>query len=316
MESRNDGLRFPPPWITPAAGLPNREVQPVIIVPRRRGGTTLWTPTQTATEWWGAPYDTATTTIATGVSQLRDRKGNGRNFNQATSGTQPTITPNALNGKAGLTFNGSQWLTSTSSAATWNFLHTAAGAGATIVAVWKAGNSSNPNAVYGLLGTNGAFSANTGFYLLYDDRVSPPRNDRALVLISRGTSGQVTAVNLTADNAHPSGTPVIISHIGNPGSAIAANRSIIRINGVSIQNNIDTFTAATGNASFQMQLGALGNNTLPLTGEIYEIVILPPGTNLATVQLVEGYLAGPVAGWNLQSILAADHPYKVNAPTV
>ncbi len=316
MESRNDGLRFPPPWITPAAGLSNREVQPVIIVPRRRVGTTPWTPTQTATEWWGAPYDTATTTIATGVSQLRDRKGNGRNFDQATSGTQPTITPNALNGKAGLTFNGSQWLTSASSAATWNFLHTAAGAGATIVAVWKAGNSSNPNAVYGLLGTNAGVSANTGFYLIYDDRVSSSRNDRALVLISRGTSGQSTALNQTADNAHPGGTPVIISHIGNPGSAIAANRSIIRINGVSIQNNIETFAAATGNASFQMQLGALGNNTIPLTGEIYEIVILPPGTSLVTVQLVEGYLAGPVAGWNLQSILAADHPYKVNAPTV
>jgi hypothetical protein len=36
MALSGDGLRLPPPWITPAAGLPNREVPPVIIVQRRR----------------------------------------------------------------------------------------------------------------------------------------------------------------------------------------------------------------------------------------------------------------------------------------
>jgi hypothetical protein len=36
MVSPNDGLRLPPPWITPAAGMPDREVRPVIIVQRRR----------------------------------------------------------------------------------------------------------------------------------------------------------------------------------------------------------------------------------------------------------------------------------------
>jgi hypothetical protein len=38
MVSQNDGygLRLPPPWISPAAGMPDREVRPVIIVQRRR----------------------------------------------------------------------------------------------------------------------------------------------------------------------------------------------------------------------------------------------------------------------------------------
>ena len=36
MELRNNGLRLPPPWITPAAGKPDREVQKVIIVQRGR----------------------------------------------------------------------------------------------------------------------------------------------------------------------------------------------------------------------------------------------------------------------------------------
>ena len=36
MASQNNGLRLPPPWISPAAGMPDREVRPVIIVQRRR----------------------------------------------------------------------------------------------------------------------------------------------------------------------------------------------------------------------------------------------------------------------------------------
>ena len=35
MASPNDGLRLPPPWISPAAGKPDREVQDVITVERR-----------------------------------------------------------------------------------------------------------------------------------------------------------------------------------------------------------------------------------------------------------------------------------------
>jgi hypothetical protein len=36
MALRNDKLRLPPTWISPAAGMPDREVRPVIIVQRRR----------------------------------------------------------------------------------------------------------------------------------------------------------------------------------------------------------------------------------------------------------------------------------------
>ena len=36
MASPNDGLHLPPPWISPAAGKLDREVQPVITVQRRR----------------------------------------------------------------------------------------------------------------------------------------------------------------------------------------------------------------------------------------------------------------------------------------
>jgi hypothetical protein len=315
MELRSNEQRLPPPWISPAAGSPDRRLPKVIYTSRRRAPT-LWTPTQTATELWLTPYDTATTTIATGVSQIRDKKlGLERVFDQATGGAQPTMG-NPLNGKNGLTFNGSQWLTSSSSAATWNFLHTAAGAGATIVAVWRAGNTADPNALYGLLGNNAGASANHGFSVFFDDRAPVGRNLRAGALITRGVGSQDAAVNLSGDNAHPANTPVIITHIGDPSNATPANRSIITVNGgAEIKNNSLTNAPSSANASFLLDLGTLGNGASRLVGVIWEIVILPPGTSLATVQLVQGYLAGPVAGWNLQSLLPVGHPYKSAAPT-
>lgn len=50
MESSHNELRLPPPWITPAVGLPDREVRPVITVPRRR--PVGYTPTHPETTNW------------------------------------------------------------------------------------------------------------------------------------------------------------------------------------------------------------------------------------------------------------------------
>ena len=44
MASPNDGLQLPPPWISPAAGKPDREAQKVITVERRRVATAATDP--------------------------------------------------------------------------------------------------------------------------------------------------------------------------------------------------------------------------------------------------------------------------------
>ena len=44
MPYPNDGLRLPPPWISPAAGKPDREVQRVITVERRRAAAPSYDP--------------------------------------------------------------------------------------------------------------------------------------------------------------------------------------------------------------------------------------------------------------------------------
>jgi hypothetical protein len=271
----------------------------------------LWLPDVLRPALWLDANDDSTITIATGVSEWRDKSGNERNFTQGTGGTQPTQTLGGLNGQTVLSFNGSQYLTSISAASVWNFLHNTNGS--TVIAVWKAGNVSDPNAVYSLIGNNGALSANIGFYIIYDDRVSSSRNNRVISLISRGVSGQNAVVNITADGAHPADTPTIISQVADPNNGTAANRSFLRINRTLIQNNTDLFAPVATNASFALQIGAAGNNVVPLTGYIAEIIILSSIASNSTRQILEGYLAWK---WGLQDNLSQDHPFLNRPPFI
>lgn len=280
------------------------------------GSGVPWTLANTATELLLLPNEAGTVTTASGlVTQIRDAKGNGRNFDGAT-GSRPTYTPNSLNGKASITYSGTQFLTFAGLASVFNFLHTAAGAGSTVVAVWEAGTNSDPNAFYALLGNSAFVSANHGFAMGFDDRFSVPKNNSAFAQTVRGAGNQPTAQIATADNAHPANTPVIVACTSNPTASAAADKLTLRINGTEIKSNTSTNLASTASATFPLQIGAAGNNTFPLIGKIYMISILPPNTTLDTILRAEGYAAGPVAGWDLQSNLAAGHPWKSAAPTV
>jgi hypothetical protein len=55
---------------------------------------------------WLDAADSSTYTLATGVSEWRDKSGNGRTFTQATANNQPVISSTAQNGKALLEFDG------------------------------------------------------------------------------------------------------------------------------------------------------------------------------------------------------------------
>lgn len=269
----------------------------------------LWTPAHLRTALWLDAADLSTISVATGASTWRDKSGNQRNFSQPTGGTQPTLTPNGLNGNNVLSFNGSQWLTSDSTPATWNFLHNANGS--SIFAVWKAGNTNDPNAIHGLMGTNGGAAANIGTYIAYDDRASVPTNNRVLAQVSGGGSTSVSPAS--ADNLMPANTPVILSHIADPSNSTAANRSFVRVNKTLSQANTQVAAPSAANASFALQIGALGNNILPLTGYIAEIVVLASIASAKVRQQIEGYLAWK---WALREALITGSPFLNRPPLI
>lgn len=67
----------------------------------------LWTPDLLRPALWLDAADLSTITIATGVSEWRDKSGNNRHLSQTTSTQQPALTLNAQNGLPAVTFDGS-----------------------------------------------------------------------------------------------------------------------------------------------------------------------------------------------------------------
>ena len=272
----------------------------------------LWTPLLLRPALWLDADDLSTISTATGVSEWRDKGPNARNVTQGTGGTQPTLTPNGLNGRNVLSFNGSQYLTSPAATSVWNFLHNTNGS--SVFAVWKAGNVSNPDTIYGLLGNSAAATGNIGYSLFLDDRSSVPRNEKIIGQVVRGASGTSALVNISADLAHPPNVPTILSNIGDPNNGTAANRSVIRVNrGAAIQLNASTDAPSASNASFALQIGTVGNNAFPLVGYIAEIVVLASIASAAVRQQIEGYLAWK---WGLRNGLIAGHPFANRPPLI
>jgi hypothetical protein len=66
----------------------------------------LWTPDVLRPALWLDAADLSTITIATGVSEWRDKSGNARHASQATPGNQPAYSEFSFSGRPGLTFDG------------------------------------------------------------------------------------------------------------------------------------------------------------------------------------------------------------------
>lgn len=70
------------------------------------GAGSSWTPADITTELWLDAADSATITIATGVSQWDDKSGNGYNISQGDTTKQPALVSAAQNGQDIIRFNG------------------------------------------------------------------------------------------------------------------------------------------------------------------------------------------------------------------
>lgn len=277
MESRSNGLRLPPPWITPAAGKVDREVRPVIGVQRRRPGSRLWTFDQVSTAiWLDATQSSTITAVSGAASQWNDAKSNGKNATQGTATQKPTYSNTGFNGKPGMLFNGGN-----SMAIPALSLSTAA----TLFIVFSVISDNYYTAVASNNGSVDRFVTGGGTYpgLFRTTRIE----NLAL--------GMPTSGNL------------IISINANSASSYT-----IRKNGVQVYSGgLFTF------ASNILGIGGdsiPANPATGLNGAIAEMAILPYSASAAEVDLGEGSLAWK---WGLEGTnLPAGHPYKSAAPTI
>lgn len=273
----------------------------------------LWTPAQITTALWLDATDDSTITASSGlVSQINDKSGNGRNFT-ASSTARPTLTSNGLNGSNVLTFGGSQYLTSSNTAATWGFLNKAGGS--EVLIVCKAGNTSNPDTLYIFMGSNGGTVNNEGILYFYDDRSASARNDKVIFLAkNNASSGSGFYADISPDNILAANIAALVGVSLDLGNSIASSKIQHYVNGSAITaSNTETTPTSTSNPAFTLQIGAHGNNGSPLVGYIAECVICPSKQSTTNRQLIEGYLAHK---WGLTANLPSNHPYKSSPPTI
>lgn len=206
------------------------------------------------------------------VSQWSDKVGT-MHMTQAASNEQPSIGVNTMNGRNVLTFNQAHKLRNTT-AGVMNVAHD--GTGLTIFMVMKVGNVANPNALYGLMGTNIASSVNTGFSVYWDDRASVPRNEVFVAHVSSSTGSPVGS-STTLDLGAPVQTPWIGRVYLDADNANANQNVNVGINsGALRKDNTWNNAHTTADHTFPFEIGSIGNGTFGLVGDVAEILMYSP----------------------------------------
>jgi hypothetical protein len=229
-------------------------------------------------------------TNGVGIARAEDKSGNGRNFTQATSGARPTWS-------SGLAvFDGGDWLTSTSANSTWTFLHSTQ---STVFAVVKTGVTGSPNAVYGWLGNNAGSGANRGIFYAYDNRNILTGLTNAFNCLS-ATGGTVNysslnnagnAVVTDFRNILTANTQQVYAIQSDPQNATASNRIKIAVNGgLLVGNNQRNGSGSTDAPLFALQIGAIGNNAVPIVGDYCELIIFDSILSTTDREAMQDYL--------------------------
>lgn len=268
----------------------------------------LWTPAYITTALWLDAADSTTlfttdtgSTLATNnsaVGRWVDKSGGNWNATQATAGSRPTFTTNALNGKSVVKFNGTN---------TQHFVHSLS-------------VSPAPHTVYAVA------RRTTGGSTTYQNIIAAiaPSSTFGVALSAKveGGGGIGSVVGAAAANW---GTFINTTlHWTHAGSSILDTWSVIGIVTPSAASGTETFSTngSLTTVSYASRYGGDTNNRRAiggdpafnsgwLWGDIGEIIVLSSAASTDTRQRIEGYLAHK---WGLTANLPSDHPYKNFAP--
>ena len=258
----------------------------------------LWTPDllRPNLSFWQDAADLSTITIATGVSEWRDKSGNGRHFTQATGANQPSYSDTGFLGRPGITFDGSNdnlLLTGISAQITnqthgvyWVFRRisgNAGGSGYNPTISIRAANGADAGALHYVKNTSG-FGASYPYY-------GQPTN---------------ASYDLTSGTAYQNDIGYVMSFQANAPSAATA-WSVHR-NGT-LEGNTNTIgTPSTNNDGYVLAHQITPTRYLNC---VFGEVLMVQNANTRVRQLIEGYLA---AKWGV--MLAASHPFANRPPLI
>jgi hypothetical protein len=244
----------------------------------------LLTPAWLQPALWLDAADQSTITIATGVSEWRDKSGNGRNAIQLTASNQPVYTIGGLNGRNILTFDG------TNDHLIHSFNASPAPHSVFVVARRITGGGSY-QAIFTAIASGSSFGVN----------ISAKAEGLADwgTYINRWVGGQASLLN----NWSAVG---IVSPSATSGTEIFDTNGSITTVSYTSRYVGDGFNrrAIGGDPSF-------GSGYL--RGDIAEIVVIMSALSVFNRELMMGYLSWK---WNLQANLPANHPFRNRPPLI
>lgn len=247
----------------------------------------LWSPDVLRPSLWLDAADISTiTTVSGGVSQWRDKSGNNWNASQSTAANRPTyeefssntaLPSGAINtGLPAISFDGTN-----------DFLELPTGFlnGATVFSVamlLRGGYVGNNTCIFGPTNTAG-----TGFEFIYFN----------------GSFFRINGTQAFGSGLYPTTGEFSITTI-QASSSVTTGQN----NGTPVTPNGPGITSVGFNGVYAFGRYAGGNYA---TMRMCEFIVSPESWSVARYQLMQGYLAWK---WQLQSLLAASHPFANRPP--
>jgi hypothetical protein len=258
-----------------------------------------WTPASLGSglALWLDATDPSTITVATGVSQWRDRSGNARHFTQPTPANQPDYSASSFFGQPGVTFDGvndvmnltgvNSILANRTHGVYWVFRRIGNGSGDAyrpVIGVRHVNGTADVGALHYVKNSN-LLGASYPYYF--------------------GGGGSFN-YDLSSGTAYDNATGYVMAFQANAPSGASAWQ--IHRNGLleGTTTNIATPTAVVDGYTLGAQISPARFSHVTVAE-----VILVQNTDQATRQRVEGYLAHK---WGLTANLPAGHPYRTNPP--
>jgi hypothetical protein len=245
-----------------------------------------WTPADITTALWLDAADATTvTTVSNAVSQWNDKSGNGRNVLQGTASNRPALTAADLNGKDVFTFDGNDFLTTSS-----NFPLTGNAAFSAFYVVKPGSESSGSVLGWGNMSTA---LGGSGYYQ------------------DTGTTGWAYSGGVVFFVTRPTLNQWHIQAFTKAPGAVNTTSAAFR-NGANVTGT--GHSSSTPNiVSNTFSVGRWGSiSGAALIGSMAEVIVTNSSASTPDRQRIEGYLAHK---WGLTANLPNDHPYKTAAPT-
>lgn len=263
------------------------------------GSGNLWTPSLLPNlALWLDATDAATIILnGSNVAQWNDKSGTGRNVAQAIAAQQPAYNTTAINGRAGLVFDGINDIIDNQSAALLRNV-----SGSTLIAVSRrAANLANQATAFFVDGVGGTRAA-----LFY--RTAGTGTDG---ISAAGRRLNADAFQALGGNAYNSDFQINIGRFDYQGADLRLFE-----NGTQTGQRVFQTSGNTSNDGGALNIGSNTAFTIPLNGAIGDIIICEQALSTDNRQRVEGFLAHKYWGAGSLNPLPIDHPFKFFAPRI